>query len=162
MPVPLHNRTAPRKFVKKTFGAQVVSIGVWASNRLDYAGRITRHDNVRRDVFCDSGTGTDYNVVTNRYSGTDRDTAANPYIISYSYWFGPLDSLITLLRLQWMARRVHAYIRADEAKIADSHFRFIKNREVEIGKKSLSDVDILAIVTPEWLVELKILAVTAE
>ena len=61
-----------------------------------------------------------------------------------------------------MTRCEDADVRTYESVVSDFNASFIKDGEVEIGEEIFPDMDIASIITPERLVDCKVLSVAPE
>ena len=66
---------------------------------------------------------------------------------------GPLLAGVALNGVGAVTGRVDAHVGADEAVVANGHEGLVEDGEMEIGKKALAHLDVLAVVAIERLVD---------
>ena len=115
--------------------------------------RISYCHHIGRDIFGYDRSCTDGYVVSDCDSGKDSDAAANPYIVADGNRFSPLVACVPFDWVSAMAGCIDTYVRSDETVITDSYFCLVKDRKVEIGKETLADANLFAVIAIEWLID---------
>ena len=79
--------------------------------------------------------------------------AAYPAVVAYANRFRPLHARVALGGVGAMAGSINGYIRTYESIVANGYGGFVQHGEVEISKETLADMDMLAVVAVERLVD---------
>ena len=119
---------------------------------LDHSTRISDRDHIRRDVLGNHRPGTDSNVIPYRDPRKNGHASSDPDIVTDSHRLRPLPARVSFDRISAMAGRIYADIGTNKTIITDCHPGLIKNRKMEIGKETLSNTNLLAIVTVKRLI----------
>ena len=101
----------------------------------------------------DDRASPDGDVVANCHARQDGDVAPNPYVVPDGDRPCPFLTGIALYRVSAVTSSIDVDIRADETVVANRHTGFIEDGEVEIGKETFTNTDLLAVVTTERLVD---------
>ena len=115
--------------------------------------RIADRHYVRRDILGYDRSGTDGNVVADGDSRKNGDTATDPYVVADGDRLRPLFAGVPFDRVSAVTGCIDAYVRPDEAVVTDGDLCLVKNSEVEIGKETLADADLLAVIAIERLID---------
>lgn len=121
--------------------------------RLDNTTRITHRHRPRRNVARHHRPGANRHIVADGHTRQNRHRAANPHIIANRHRQRPLPARVSLHWVSAVACRINAHIGPHKAVITDGHTRLVKHREIKVGKKTLANADVLAIVAVEWLID---------
>ena len=110
-------------------------------------------DAVVRDVVHHHRACSDGAVVA--YADTREDSygAAYPAVVAYANRFRPLHARVALGGVSAVEGGINGDIRTYESIIADADRRLVQHGEVEISEETLPDVDMLAVVAVERLVD---------
>ena len=122
-------------------------------NLFNYLARIADRHYVRWDILGYDGSGTDGYVITDGDSRKNSDAAADPYVIADGDRLRPLVAGVPFDWVSAMAGCINAYVRTDEAVVTDGDLCLVKNSEVEVGKETLADADLLAVIAVERLID---------
>jgi hypothetical protein len=115
--------------------------------------RITDGNRIGRNITGDHRPCSDGDIVANGDAWQDGDTTAYPHIVADGDGLCPFLTSIPLNGVGTVTSCVDADVGTKETIIADGDRRFIQDGEVEVGKKSPSDADLLAVVATKRLVD---------
>ena len=106
------------------------------------AGRISGYKCERRHIFGHYTSGADNCSFSDCYSRKNHYIGGNPYIIFNPNSSGTHDPFVAFMWIKRMNDCANSDIRADKHIISDDYLRFVKNGQIKIAYKILSDMDI--------------------
>lgn len=128
----------------------------------DDAAWVADSDRVGGDIAGYNGACSDGAVVADGYSREDSYRAANPAVVADRDGFCPFLTAVALCGVGAVASGIDRHIRSDKSIITNGNIRFVKHRKMEIGKETLSDTDMGAIIAIERLVDKDLVIASTE
>ena len=114
----------------------------------DAAG-VTGGDAVGRDVMDNDTSRPDDRIVTDCDAGKDLDSCAEPNIAADRNRLVESQPLIPLVGINRVTGGMEAAGWTDKDMIPENHLASVEDDRPVIGKKVFSDLDIIAVITPE-------------
>ncbi len=114
-----------------------------------YAARIAQGKHAGRDVFRHHAACTDDGSFANRHTGQYDHVGGYPYIVADVDGEGTHDARVALLGIEGMDDGAQAGVGTNENVVADAHFCFVQDGQVEVAHKVVAYVDVCAEVAVE-------------
>ena len=114
-----------------------------------HAARIAHGKHAGRDVLRHHAPCTDDGSFANRHPGQYDHVGGYPHIVADADGEGTHDARVALSGIEGVDDGAQAGVGADEDVIADAHFRFVQDGQVEVAHKVVAYVDVRAEVAVE-------------
>lgn len=130
-------------------------MAITQSQRLYHFTRITHSNHTSRNILGNNRACTYGRTFANRNTRKHRNITAKPNIVSNRYRLGTFNILITHFWVKRMNCRIKTTVRANINMIAKNHLGLIQNYKVIIGKKEITNLNVLSIITKERSIDMQ-------
>ena len=117
--------------------------------RLNHFSRIAGNDNIIWDVVRHNASGTHYDTVADRYTGTDYHTASKPTILADVDRQTGLNRFTALHVIMRMIRCQQLTVRTNQRVRTDSDASSVQKHTIEIDEHPFTHRDPVSVVTAE-------------
>ena len=131
---------------------------VLASHFTDCFAWIAHCDHAIRNILGNYTSCADHHIASNRNTRQNRHMTADPNTVPYRNRQAIFQFPVAKLRIQRMSGCVKSAVRGNKDMTAKRYFRNIKNRQSMIGIKLITNLNIVSVIAPEGLFNMKMLS----